>query len=51
MNLVEILLTVFLAAAVIAAIAAIIVRKIKGKGCSCGCQGCPHRCDCDKSQK
>ena len=38
MNLVEILLTVFLIAAVIAAAAAIIVRKKRGKGCSCGCE-------------
>ena len=51
MNLVEILLTVFLIAAVIAAIAAIIVRKRSGKGCSCGCEGCPHRSDCGKTQQ
>lgn len=51
MNLVEILLTVFLIAAVIAAAAAIIVRKRSGKSCSCGCEGCPHRSDCGKTQK
>ena len=44
-NPVEIIIISLLCAAVIAAIAAIIIRKRKGKGCSCGCESCPHKCD------
>ena len=42
MNPTEIILTVILAAAVIAVIAALVIRKRKGRSsCSCGCEGCP----------
>ena len=43
-NPVEIIIISLLCAAVIAAVAAIIIRKRKGKGCSCGCEHCKYSC-------
>ncbi len=54
MNTTEIILTVILAAAVIAVIAVLVTRKRKGRSsCSCGCEGCPSRsvCHTKTSQK
>ena len=44
MNLASILILCALGAAVIAAVIAIIIRRKKGKRCSCSCDSCPYSC-------
>ena len=52
MTPVEIVIICVVAVAFAAAVGAIIYRKIKGKGgCDCGCEGCPHACNCHGGQK
>ncbi len=47
MNWFDITIIVVVAASFVAAVGAIIYRKVKGKGdCDCGCSGCPHACSC-----
>ncbi|HCA56129.1 MAG: FeoB-associated Cys-rich membrane protein [Acutalibacteraceae bacterium] len=48
MNIVEIILTVLIAAAVIIAFCVMRKGRKKGKGCcSCNCQNCSHHCSHD----
>ena len=43
----EIAIIVVVAVAFVAAVGAIIYRKVKHKGgCDCGCGSCPHACHC-----
>ena len=45
MNLADMIIIGLIAAAVAAAVILIIRNKRRGKGCSCGCEGCPHPCN------
>lgn len=52
MNAVEIAIIVVVSVAFVAAVAAIIIRKVKHKGgCDCGCEGCPHCGVCNGKDK
>ncbi|MDE7380150.1 MAG: FeoB-associated Cys-rich membrane protein [Clostridia bacterium] len=54
MGALEIAIIVIVAAGFAAAVGYIIYRKVKHKGgCDCGCEGCPHSCNCggEKKQK
>ena len=44
MSLADIIVTAVIAASALCAVLGVIVRKRKGKGCSCGCESCPHLC-------
>lgn len=52
MNVTDIVIIVVVAVAFVAAVGAIIYRKLKHKGgCDCGCDCCPHACNCHKDEK
>ncbi len=43
----DIVAIVLVSVAFAAAVGVIIYKKIKHKGgCDCGCEGCPHACNC-----
>ncbi len=47
MSPVDIVIIVAVSVAFVAAVTAIIVRKLRKKGgCDCGCSGCPHAGNC-----
>ncbi len=47
MGALEIAIIVIVSVAFVAAVGYIIYRKVKHKGgCDCGCEGCPHACNC-----
>ena len=51
MGAVDIVIICVVSVAFLAAVGVIIYRKIKHKGgCDCGCESCPHNCNC-KSNK
>ena len=50
MNLLEIILTVLIAAAVILALAVIVRKKKNNRGCSCGCEDCQLSCQYKNKQ-
>lgn len=52
MSAVEIAIVVVVSVAFVAAVTAIVIRKIKYKGgCDCGCEGCPHCGACNGKDK
>ena len=51
MSALEIIAIVFCSLTVLSVSIYEIVKRVKGKGCSCGCEGCPASSKCKKKQK
>ncbi len=46
----DIVIIVLVSIAFVGVVGYLIWRKAKGKGgCDCGCEGCPHACNCHKN--
>jgi len=47
----DIIVIVFVSVAFLGVVGYLAWRKAKGKGgCDCGCEGCPHACNCGKNK-
>lgn len=48
----DIVIIVLVSIAFVGVVGYLIWRKAKGKGgCDCGCEGCPHACNCHKGEE
>ena len=49
----DIIIIVAVSVAFLAVVGVIIYKKVtrKGGGCGCGCEGCPHSCNCGANKE
>ncbi|MDE6850641.1 MAG: FeoB-associated Cys-rich membrane protein [Clostridia bacterium] len=49
----DIIVIVAVSVAFLAVVGVIIYKKVtkKGGGCGCGCEGCPHACNCGDAKQ